>query len=200
MCQGLTRSGLHRLHAGRATSENFTRFSEIFQSPGFRSGESDTLVWLSNHSRPSNAKTLHARLGHLDGPAAVSLLSDRELDTLALGQRDPRLLLADDEDVALPGSERVVNSVLDVDNVEATVVSLTVGDDANTTHVTTTSDHGDHTSVEADELGDLSGGEVDLNGVVDLDRGIGVSDTISHPFSFCLCVEYFQPNIGSTSD
>ena len=107
-------------------------------------------------------------------PAAVTLLSDGELDTLALRQRDPWLLLSDDasrslviapqttgtssnlHDVGLTSGELVVNSVLDVDNVEASVVALTVGDDTNTTHVTTTSGHGDHTSVEADEVLDLA--------------------------------------------
>jgi hypothetical protein len=127
--------------------------------------------------------------------AAVALLGNGELDTLALGKGDPGLLLADDENVALTGGELVVNGVLDVDDVEATVVTLTVGDDTNTTHVTTTSGHGDHTGVEADEVLDLAwimyqyklklsshllvqhtGGEVDLDGVVDLDGGVGVTD------------------------
>lgn len=105
------------------------------------------------------------------------------LDTLALWQTDPWLLLANDEDVAFSGSERVVNGVLDVNDGEATVVSLTVSDDTNTTHVTTTSNHGDHTSVESDEVGDLSGCEIDLDGVVNLDGRVGVSDTIK-PISY----------------
>jgi hypothetical protein len=63
-----------------------------------------------------------------------------------------------------------------VDNVEASIVTLTVGDDTNTTHVTTTGNHDDDTSVELDEVDDLAGGEVDLNGVVDLDGGVGVTD------------------------
>jgi hypothetical protein len=92
------------------------------------------------------------------GATAVTLLGDGKLDTLALGEGDPGLLLADDEDVALTGGELVVNGVLDVDDVEATIVTLTVGDDTNTTHVTTTSGHGDHTSVEADEVLDLACG------------------------------------------
>lgn len=98
------------------------------------------------------------------------------LDTLALGQRDPGLLLSNDEDVGLTGGEGVVNGVLDVDDVETSVVALTVGDDTDTTHVTTTSDHGDNTSVEADEVNDLAGGNVDLDSVVDLDGGVGVAD------------------------
>lgn len=105
------------------------------------------------------------------------------LDTLALGQADPGLLTTNDEDVALTRSELVVNRVLDVDDVETTIVALTVGDDTNTTHVTTTSDHGDDTSVELDEVGDLAGGKVDLDGVVDLDERVRVADAASHPVS-----------------
>lgn len=110
------------------------------------------------------------------------------LDTLALGQTDPWLLLANDEDVVLSGSERVVNGVLDVDNVETTVVAFSVGDDTNTTQVTTTNDHGDHTSVELDEVGDLSCGEVDLDCVVDLDGRVGVSDPINPYQHFVSCL------------
>jgi len=65
-----------------------------------------------------------------------------------------------------------------VDDVETTIVALTVSDDTNTTQVTTTSDHDDHTGVEADEVGDLAGGNVDLDGVVDLDERVRVTDAI----------------------
>jgi hypothetical protein len=110
-------------------------------------------------------------------PSAVSLLSNGELDTLALGEGDPWLLGADDEDVALTGSERVVYRILDVDDVETTVVALSVGDDTNTAHVTTTSGHSNNTSVELDEVGNLASGKVDLHGVVDSDGWVGVTDT-----------------------
>ena len=63
-----------------------------------------------------------------------------------------------------------------MDNVETTIVTLSVGDDTNTTHVTTTGGHGDDTSVELDEVGDLASGEVNLDGVVDLDERVGVAD------------------------
>jgi len=112
------------------------------------------------------------------GATAVSLLGDGELDALALGQRDPWLLRSDDKDVVLTGGERVVYGILDVDNVEASVVTLTVGDDADTTHVATTRDHGDAAGVELDEVGDLAGGQLDLDGVVDLDGWVWVADTI----------------------
>lgn len=58
-------------------------------------------------------------------------------------------------------------------------MALTMSNNTNTTHVATTNDHGDHTSVELDEVGDFSGAEIDLDGVVDLDCGIRVSDTIN---------------------
>lgn len=115
--------------------------------------------------------------------SAISLLGDGQLDTLALRQRDPRLLRADDEDVALTGSEGVVNSILQVDNGETTIVLLTVSDNTNTTHVTTTNDHGKVASVELDVVGDLASGKVDLDSVVDLDQGIRVADTMSRGVS-----------------
>ena len=108
--------------------------------------------------------------------------SSTYLDTLALGQTYPWLFAADDEDVAFPGSELVVNGVLDVDNVETTVVTFSVGDDTNTAHVTTTSDHSDHTSVELDKVGDLTSRKVNFNCVVDIDGWIGVTDP-TYPFS-----------------
>jgi hypothetical protein len=114
----------------------------------------------------------------LNSAATISLLGNGQLDTLALGQTDPWLFLANDEDVAFSGCEGVVNGILDVDNVETTIVSLTVSDDTDTTHVTTTCNHGDHTSVEPDEIGNLASGEVQLDRIVDLDGRVGESDTI----------------------
>lgn len=111
-------------------------------------------------------------------PATISLLGDAELDTLALGQRDPGALGADDEDVGLTSGEGVVNGVLDVDDVETTIVSLTVGDDTNTTHVTTTSNHSNGTRVELDKVGDLASGELDLDSVVDLDGRVRVANPV----------------------
>ena len=117
-------------------------------------------------------------VGESVGAAAVTLLRDGELDTLALGQGNPRLLLTDDENVGLAGSEGVVNGILDVDDGETTLVDLAVGDNTNTTHVTTTNGHGDNTGIETDEVGDLASGDVNLDGVVDLDGGVGVADAV----------------------
>ena len=88
--------------------------------------------------------------------SAVSLFCNRELDTFTLWQRDPRLLGPNDEHIVLTGSERVVYSILDVNNIETTVVALTVSDYTNTPHITTTGHHSDDTSVELDEVSDLA--------------------------------------------
>lgn len=63
-----------------------------------------------------------------------------------------------------------------MDNVEATIVPLTVGDNTDTAHIAAAGDHGNGAGVEGDVVGDLAGLEVDLDGVVDLDGGVGVSD------------------------
>lgn len=110
------------------------------------------------------------------GTTTVSLLGDGKLDTLALRQGDPGLVGSDDEDVAQPGSEGVIDGVLDVDNVEATIVTFTVGDDTDTTHVTTTGDHDDGTSIEGDVFFNLAGLQINLDGIVDLDERVRVAD------------------------
>lgn len=98
------------------------------------------------------------------------------LHTLALWQTDPRLFPSNDENVALPRSERIVDCVLDVDNVETTIVAFSVGDHTDTTHVTTASCHCNNTGVEADEVGDLASGQVNFDCVIDLDRRVRVTD------------------------
>ena len=77
----------------------------------------------------------------------------------------------------LPSGKGAVKRVTDVDDIEATNVLLTVYNDTSTTHVATTSDHNNVTGIELDEVGDLARFKVELNGVVDLDRGIRVTDS-----------------------
>jgi hypothetical protein len=107
----------------------------------------------------------------------VTLLRDGQLDTLLLGERDPGLVtLTNDKDVGHTGSELTVKGVLDVDNFETTSVTLTVGDDTNAAHVTTSSDHADIANFELDEVGDLGALNIVTDGVVSLDQRIGVTD------------------------
>ena len=96
-------------------------------------------------------------------------------DTFALGQTYPWLVTPNDENVSLPGRERIVDGVFDVDDVETTVVTLPMRDHTNTAHVATASDHSNDTSIEFDIVRDLASGEVDFNGVVDLDEWVRIS-------------------------
>ena len=64
-----------------------------------------------------------------------------------------------------------------MDNVEASNVPLTVHNDTRTTHVTTTSDHDNVTSIELDIVGDLALLKIIFDGIVDLDAGVGVTDS-----------------------
>ena len=128
-------------------------------------------------------------------PPNITLLSNGELGTLALGQRDPWLdALPNDEDVGyargfgmssrpaqrrkknLPGGKGAVKGILHVHNIEIADVLLAVNNDTSTTHVTTTGDHDDVTCVELGELRDLVLLQVKTNGVVDLDQRIRVAD------------------------
>ena len=109
--------------------------------------------------------------------ATVTLLSDGQSDTLALGEGDPGLVtLTNDENVGETGGELAVDDILDVDDIETSDVTLTVGDDADTASVTTSGDHGDVTDLELDELVELASLQIELDGVVDLDQGIGVTE------------------------
>jgi hypothetical protein len=109
--------------------------------------------------------------------SAISLLCDCELNALALWKRDPRLLRSDDKNVVLTSSERVVYGILDVDNVETSIMTLAVGDDTYATHVTTSSDHSNNTSIKLDKISDLAGSKVNLHGIIDLDCWIWITDT-----------------------
>ena len=76
----------------------------------------------------------------------------------------------------LPRSKRPLEGVLYMDDVEATNVLLAVGDDTATAPVTTTSDEDEVASIKLDKVGKLALLNVETNGIVDFDRGVGVTD------------------------
>jgi len=103
----------------------------------------------------------------LDSEPLVSLLSDRQFDTLALGQRDERLVsLANHEDVSQPSSEHVALRVLDVDNIEGARMLLPGDHSAHSPCVSTSSNHTQVSNLELDAVLDFVGGEVQLDAVV----------------------------------
>jgi len=109
--------------------------------------------------------------------SGISLFGDRLSDALLAWETDQGLVaLAQEEDVAGSGGETVAGAVLDVDNVEATRVSLTAGDGTNSTDVLTADDVADVAGVELDPVGDLAAADVELDGVTDLAVWVRVSD------------------------
>lgn len=111
------------------------------------------------------------------GSSGVSLLGNGELDTLTLGQRDERLVsLSDNKHVGESGDKLVIESVLDMDDIEASLVSFSVGDGSDSAHVSSSGGHDDVSVFKLDKGGDLSSGQIDLDSVVDLDERIRVSD------------------------
>ena len=63
-----------------------------------------------------------------------------------------------------------------MDDIETTNVLLTVHNNTSTTHVTATSDHDDVAGIELDVVDNFVLLKVELDGVVDLDQRIGVTD------------------------
>jgi hypothetical protein len=105
------------------------------------------------------------------------LLDDRSLDTLVRGDRDERgVTLTDDEDVVKAGGELLTDGILNVDDLVASVMLLSALNDTDATQVVSAGDHAEVSNIELDGVGDLAGGEVDLDGIVDLDVRVGVAD------------------------
>lgn len=77
---------------------------------------------------------------------------------------------------SLPGGKGVTKSVLDVDDVEWTRVTLAGNDSANSPQVTASSDHAQISSVKLDEVNDFAAGNVQLNGIIDFDQRIRVAN------------------------
>ena len=75
-----------------------------------------------------------------------------------------------------PSGKGPVQNVLDVDNVESTLVPLPVHNDTGPSHVSSSGDHDDVTDVKLDVVDNLVVDQVELDGVVGLDGGVGVTD------------------------
>lgn len=67
-------------------------------------------------------------------------------------------------------------SILNVDDIEGTRMTLTVDDGSDSPQVTTTSDHAQVARIKLDELHDFIGCNVQLNGIVDLHQWVGVTN------------------------
>ena len=145
-------------------------------------------------------------------PPAISLFRDCQLHTLALGQTRawlairtptaqefdqpyPGFLLAYHKDVRLPGSEGVVNGIFDMHNVETSVMAFSMCNNSHTAHVTTTSSHGNDSSIEAYEVGDFAGSEFNLDGIVNLDRWVRVANPVFRGYMISSALRTFYQNL-----
>lgn len=108
----------------------------------------------------------------------VTFFSSGELDTLALGQADVRLTaLTNHKNVAHSGSEGVTGGILNVHNIERTRMSFPVHDGSNTSSVTASSDHAQVSSLEFDGIHDFTSVDVQPDGIIGLNDGIGVANS-----------------------
>ena len=105
------------------------------------------------------------------------LFEDGQLDTLALRQRNHRLVTGtNSENVRESGGKVLASGIGQVDDFKGALVLFASVDDTDTTGVSTTGNHAQSTGVKLDKVGDFVGSDVDHDGVTLLDHRIRVSD------------------------
>lgn len=105
------------------------------------------------------------------------LFEDGQLDTLALRQRNHRLVTGTNrENVREASGKLLASGIGQVNDFEGALVLFTSVDDTDTTGVSTASDHAQSTGVKLDKVGDFVGSDVNHDGVTFLDHRIRVSD------------------------
>lgn len=94
-----------------------------------------------------------------------------------LGERDPRsVTFTDNSDVLSEGDESVTSGIFELDHVGRTNVLFDRNDHTDTTATVTGSAVSDVTNVELNVTDDLTGFEVNLDGIGSLNFGHGVTD------------------------
>ena len=83
-------------------------------------------------------------------------------------------------------------------NVKTSIMTLPMRDHADSAHVTSTSDHCNHTSVKSNEVGDFAILETDLDCVIDFDSWVWVSDPdVINPSAYWAGI---RPKLDPTTD
>jgi len=98
------------------------------------------------------------------------------LTPLPLGRETAGVPLPMTKNVGDTGGELVARSVLDVHNVEPSKMTLSDFQHSDTTQVVTTGDHDGGTDIKLEHLLNLSIGQIELDGIVNLDDGVRVTD------------------------
>ena len=105
------------------------------------------------------------------------LFEDGQLDTLALRQRNHRLVAGTNgKNVRESGGKVLAGGISQVDDFKGALVLFASVDDTDTTGVSTTGNHAQSTGVKLDKVGDFVGSDVNHDGVTFLDHRIRVSD------------------------
>ena len=106
----------------------------------------------------------------LSSESLLSILNDGKLDTITLGEGDHWLVtLAKNENVRQSSGECSTNLVSEMDDLIVTGVLLSGSDNTNSTNTVTTRHHGNVSNIELNDIQNLTGGDINLNGVVNLD-------------------------------
>lgn len=104
-------------------------------------------------------------------------MDEGKSDTISLWNGNSvGLTITNDDNVTESGGEVVSLGVLDMDDIEGTLMLLDGGDDTNSTNVVSTGKDNGGTNLELDNTGDGLALEVELDGVVDLDVWVRESD------------------------
>jgi hypothetical protein len=109
----------------------------------------------------------------------VAFLDDVQSDTLLAREGDEGLGLSEDEDIGCTGGKSVADSVLKMDNIEASIVLLFVFDGTDATQVTSAGDHCQSSRLKRHIRFDLVGDKVEFDGIAGFDEGIGVANGAS---------------------
>jgi hypothetical protein len=108
----------------------------------------------------------------------LTFLNKRKADTLVLGEGDKGILTGTDhENVGKTGGERVTTGILNVSDLVGTGMVLNVLEDTDTTDIVTAGNENVGTVLLLDNRLDFVGLKVELDGIVDLDIGVGVADS-----------------------
>ena len=100
------------------------------------------------------------------------------LHTLALRQTYPWFFITNDKYICFSSGKRVVNSILDMNDVEASIMTLTMRDHTDTAHITTACCHCNNASVKSDKFRDLPSRQINLDSIIDLNGRIGVANSV----------------------
>ena len=108
------------------------------------------------------------------------LLQNALLNTTSLGHGNLGMVTtSNNENVLKPGTKGRSLGILDGNNVERTLMLLNVHKGTNSTRIASLGDHNHGTNLKLENIRHLSRSDINLDGIVGLDIGIGVANGTS---------------------